>query len=83
MLSPQLALDPDPEAGIPEVQGVFWVEEFGLAGHSGGDPGAITFMYMLPDTDIAFVLLMNQDIEQESMFSLVTAAVEFAASFAE
>lgn len=83
MLSSQTDLDLSQLPGTPDVQGVFWVEEFGLAGHSGGDPGSITFMYMLPGTDVAFVLLMNQDIAQESMFALVTAAAEYAASFAE
>ncbi len=80
MLSPQA----DIEAEWPDVQGVFWVKEFGLVGHSGGDPGTTAFMYMLPGEDVAFVLLMNQDMqEDEALFSLVTAAAEFAASFAE
>ncbi|MEM1289433.1 MAG: serine hydrolase domain-containing protein [Pseudomonadota bacterium] len=47
--------------------GLFWEREtleFGplaltLVGHSGGDPGVVTFMYQVPDNPTAFVLMFN------------------------
>lgn len=47
--------------------GLFWTQEtlelgpiaLQFEGHSGGDPGIITFMYRLPDSPTAFVLMMN------------------------
>jgi len=47
--------------------GLFWegeTLEFGplsltVVGHSGGDPGVITFMYQVPDNPTAFVLMLN------------------------
>lgn len=47
--------------------GLFWEREtleFGplaltFVGHSGGDPGVITFMYQVPDNPTAFVLMLN------------------------
>lgn len=51
--------------------GVFWqttVSDFSTAlfdqsiiGHSGSDPGATTFMYFNPDTQLGAVILMNSD----------------------
>ena len=34
-----------------------------LEGHSGGDPGVITFMYRTPDHPTGFVLMFNGEPE--------------------
>lgn len=47
--------------------GLFWSEEtlsFGpinmtMQGHNGGDPGVLTLMYQLPNSENGFVVMMN------------------------
>ncbi len=51
--------------------GLFWEREtlelgplkLTLDGHSGGDPGVVTFMYRVPDNPTAFVLMFNGEPE--------------------
>lgn len=51
--------------------GLFWEREtlsvgpiaLTLEGHSGGDPGVLTFMYRVPDHPTGFVLMFNGEPE--------------------
>lgn len=53
--------------GPNDKVGLFWTEEtlslgpisLTLRGHSGGDPGVVTFMYRLPDAPTGFVVMMT------------------------
>lgn len=57
MLSKQLDSD---KVMLKGNEGIFWNHmPNGLIGHSGGDPGITTFMYMNPEKTIAFCLLIN------------------------
>ncbi len=54
-------------AAASEKVGLFWTEEtlsFGpisltMQGHNGGDPGVLTFMYQVADTQNGFVVMVN------------------------